>query len=185
MVAMWQSRWAPIAGRALAVLAIIVILGHIGSVSATFVPLRSPAPGAPHQHPVTASSVGASSVGASSVAAGSVAASAGAAGAQLAVATHAHAEAAEPCRGGSAHGRVILNEAGVAKLATLPGIGKKRAQAIVAMRERLGGRFRRLRDLMRVKGIGYRSFKKLEPRLLLNRPPPAASASAKPSRPSS
>ena len=54
----------------------------------------------------------------------------------------------------------------------LPGVGDKRAQAIVAMRERLGGRFRRIEDLMRVRGIGFRSIKKLKPLVVLDPPKP-------------
>src|ERR1700690_1256012 len=39
-------------------------------------------------------------------------------------------------------------------LRPLPGIGEKRADAILALRMRLGGRFRSVEDLLKVKGIG-------------------------------
>jgi competence protein ComEA len=71
-------------------------------------------------------------------------------------------------------GKVILNKAGVDDLRRLPGIGAKRAQAIIALREKLGGRFKRATDLLRVKGIGVKSLKRLEPHFVLDAPTPAA-----------
>ncbi len=67
-------------------------------------------------------------------------------------------------------GKVILNLASVKDLVRLPGIGSKRAQAIVELRQRLGGKFRRLRDLLRIRGIGFRSLKRIEPLVVLNPP---------------
>lgn len=66
-------------------------------------------------------------------------------------------------------GKVILNRAGVAELRRLPGIGKKRAEAILALRERLG-RFRRVTDLLRVRGIGPRAVKKIAPHAVVDPP---------------
>lgn len=68
-----------------------------------------------------------------------------------------------------ADGRVVLNLAGAGDLRGLPGVGPKRARAILELRSRLG-RFRSLRDLLRVKGLGVRRLRQLEPRLLLERP---------------
>lgn len=48
--------------------------------------------------------------------------------------------------------RVDLNRASVAELMRLPGLGQKRAQAIVAARARQP--FRRVEDVVAVKGIG-------------------------------
>jgi len=62
--------------------------------------------------------------------------------------------------------RVSLNTATVEQLISLPGIGPSRAQAIVELRQKLGG-FKKLDDLMRVKGIGRKTFRKLEPMLKL------------------
>ncbi len=62
--------------------------------------------------------------------------------------------------------KVSINKASAAELATLPGIGPKKAQRIVETRKRLGG-FRKLRDLLKVKGIGEKTFKKLLPYITL------------------
>ncbi len=66
-------------------------------------------------------------------------------------------------------GKLILNRAPVEALLKLPGIGQKRAAAIIALRSRLG-RFRRLADLLRIKGIGFRSLRKLKPLVVLDAP---------------
>jgi competence protein ComEA len=66
-------------------------------------------------------------------------------------------------------GKVILNTASARDLTRLPGVGEARAEAIVAVRERLG-RFRSVRDLLRVKGIGPRSLARLEPLVVLDPP---------------
>lgn len=66
-------------------------------------------------------------------------------------------------------GRLILNEANAAELDRLPGIGKKRAEDIVALRTRMK-RFKRLEDLLRVRGIGPRSLVGLKEHLVLDRP---------------
>jgi competence protein ComEA len=66
-------------------------------------------------------------------------------------------------------GRVILNSADAAQLQRLPGVGAKRAAAIVQLRERLG-RFRRPSDLLRLKGIGPRSLERMLPHLVLDAP---------------
>lgn len=82
---------------------------------------------------------------------------------------------ASPCASGPAavtkDGRVVLNRASIADLRRLPGVGEKRAAAILEVRERLGGRFRHLRDLLRVRGIGPRSLARLEPLVVLDEPP--------------
>ena len=73
----------------------------------------------------------------------------------------------------TADGKVILNAASVEELTRLPGVGQRRAQAIAELRTRLK-RFRRVQDLLRVKGIGPRSLKRLLPHLVLD--PPASAA---------
>jgi competence protein ComEA len=55
---------------------------------------------------------------------------------------------------------VDLNSAPTSELEALPGIGAKKAQAIVAFREKRP--FRRVTELMRVKGIGPKLFHKLK-----------------------
>lgn len=57
---------------------------------------------------------------------------------------------------------VYLNDATVDDLRRLPGIGDKRALAILELRGRLG-RFKQIDDLLRVKGIGRATLKKLRP----------------------
>ncbi len=65
---------------------------------------------------------------------------------------------------------VYLNQAELADLRRLPGVGAKRAEAILALRTRLG-RFRQLEDLLKVKGIGRSSLRKLRPLVRLDAPP--------------
>jgi competence protein ComEA len=57
---------------------------------------------------------------------------------------------------------VALNTATLDDLERLPGIGPKRAAAILELRQKLG-RFRQVEDLMRVKGVGRATLKKLRP----------------------
>ena len=61
----------------------------------------------------------------------------------------------------------MLNRADAAELQRLPGVGAKRAEAILALRERLG-RFRHASDLLRVKGIGRRSLERMLPHLVID-----------------
>jgi len=70
-------------------------------------------------------------------------------------------------------GKVILNLASVEDLRHLPGVGPKRADAIMALRAQLG-RFKQVNDLLRVKGIGVRGLKKIMPHVLLDAPKPSA-----------
>jgi competence protein ComEA len=60
-------------------------------------------------------------------------------------------------------GVVNLNTASAEALARLPGIGESKAQAILARRE--NHRFRRVEDIMRVRGIGRATFRRLRPML--------------------
>ena len=59
---------------------------------------------------------------------------------------------------------VNLNTATIAQLTTLPGIGPRTAQLIVEYRDK-NGAFKRIEELMNVKGIGEKSFLKLKPRI--------------------
>ncbi len=63
-------------------------------------------------------------------------------------------------------GKLNLNTATEDQLMLLPGIGPAKAERIVAWRKRNGG-FRRTADLRRVKGFGYKTFKRLEPFLTI------------------
>ncbi|HYT66165.1 MAG TPA: helix-hairpin-helix domain-containing protein [Vicinamibacterales bacterium] len=57
---------------------------------------------------------------------------------------------------------VNLNTASQAQLETLPGVGAKAAQRILEYRQK-NGNFKKVEDLMNVKGIGEKSFLKLKP----------------------
>lgn len=73
-----------------------------------------------------------------------------------ALATSALAAGAAPA------GKVNVNTASVEQLQLLPRIGPKVADRIVAFRK-ANGPFTQPEELMRVRGIGERSFKHLEP----------------------
>jgi competence protein ComEA len=62
---------------------------------------------------------------------------------------------------------VTLNTASFEDLRRLPGIGDKRANAILALRAHLG-RFRAVEDLLKVKGIGRAMLKRLRPLVRLD-----------------
>ncbi len=74
-------------------------------------------------------------------------------GAKPGAAAKARATATEP---------VNLNAATAAQLQTLPGIGASTAQRIVDYRQK-NGSFKKIEELMNVKGIGEKSFLKLKP----------------------
>ena len=59
---------------------------------------------------------------------------------------------------------VNLNTATQAQLETLPGVGAKAAQRILEYRQK-NGSFKKVEDLMNVKGIGEKAFLKLKPLL--------------------
>jgi competence protein ComEA len=64
---------------------------------------------------------------------------------------------------------VNLNTASAAQLEGLPGIGAKTAQRILEYRQKSGG-FKKIEDLMNVKGIGEKSFLKLKPHITVGAP---------------
>jgi competence protein ComEA len=70
---------------------------------------------------------------------------------------------------GKAEPPVFLNQASASELQRLPGVGPKRAEAILQLRLRLG-RFRRPSDLLRIKGIGPRTLQRMLPQLVLDAP---------------
>ena len=98
----------------------------------------------------------------------------GARGAAGAAATPGHAAGDEPdhahaASGGKAGhheltGKLNLNTATEDQLMVLPSVGPAKAERIVTWRKKNGG-FKRTADLRRVKGFGYKTFKKLEPYL--------------------
>ena len=64
---------------------------------------------------------------------------------------------------------VNLNTATTAQLESLPGIGPATAQRIVEYRQQSGG-FKKVEDLMNVRGIGEASFLKLKSLVTVTQP---------------
>jgi competence protein ComEA len=64
-------------------------------------------------------------------------------------------------------GKLNINTATEEQLTMLPGIGPKKAQRILDYRAKQG-KFKRVRDLRRVKGFGYKTVTKLEPYLTVD-----------------
>lgn len=168
-----SSVWGPLIGKALSVAVGMAGLATIGVVAGmpklervelmSFAPGESWLAGAalPSHAPSTALTVGPPGPGspASATAAEEVADEPPA----------ASGERNKPPVGITADGKVILNTADVGELTRLPGIGQKRAEKIVELRTRLK-RFKKVTDLLRVKGIGPKSLRKMLPHLVLDAP---------------
>ena len=87
----------------------------------------------------------------------------------------ASADAGDAGSGITPDGKVVLNLANAEELSRLPSVGPKRAQAILALRARLK-RFRRATDLLRVRGIGPKTLRRMRPHMVVDAPAPAAPA---------
>ncbi len=72
----------------------------------------------------------------------------------------AHPLMAAKAKAASQHAVININTATEAQLVKLPGIGPKKAKRIVETRKRLGG-FKRIEDIMKVKGIGEKTFQRI------------------------
>ena len=64
-------------------------------------------------------------------------------------------------------GPVNLNRASAEQLTTIPGIGEAMARRIIEWRKQ-NGPFRRVEDLMKVKGIGEKSLEKMRPHVTVS-----------------
>jgi competence protein ComEA len=68
---------------------------------------------------------------------------------------------------------IDLNAASTKELEELPGVGKVTAQRIVDMRQK-SGRFRRVEDLLAIRGISQKRLDAMRPYVMVS-PPPAGS----------
>jgi competence protein ComEA len=152
-----SSAWAPIVGKAVAGVAALSVLALFGSgafdglIEATPAQARpSPRASAPVPRPSATPTT--------------VASTSASAAASVSARVEAPRSAVLP------DGRLVLNEATAAEIDKLPGIGLKKAEAIVLLRTKLGGKFRRLEDITRVRGIKRKALDRLRPHLVLDRP---------------
>ncbi len=76
----------------------------------------------------------------------------------------AAAPAAPPATGE----KINVNTAGVEELTTLPGIGPAYARRIVEYREK-NGPFKKIEDLLNVRGIGEKTFARIRERVTLGK----------------
>lgn len=74
---------------------------------------------------------------------------------------------------GKVDGKLVLNAATAEELDRLPGVGPSKALRIVELRAKLG-RFTRLEELFRIKGIKRRLLEKIRPLVVLDPPPGCA-----------
>jgi competence ComEA-like helix-hairpin-helix protein len=82
---------------------------------------------------------------------------------------------ATPARAAEPVAAVDLNAATAEQLCTLPGVGPKKAEAILALRKQRP--FTRVTQLLEVRGIGKKTLDRLKPFVRVGPAPPAAPAS--------
>lgn len=159
--ALADSAWTPLAAKAALYLGGAALLALVGSGELRCISAR----------PEVELGVAHAAAAAPSATAAPEAASAEAPAPQPPVAEASDAgaapDSAAPPSGVTPDGKVILNLATEDDLRRLPGVGPSRARAILALRARLK-RFKRVEDLLRVKGIGRRSLARLRPLVVLD-----------------
>ena len=67
---------------------------------------------------------------------------------------------------------ININQATVADLEKLPGVGPKRARSIMAARNARGGQFTSYDQILSIDGIGPDTMDKIRPRIVLGPPKP-------------
>ena len=78
----------------------------------------------------------------------------------------------------AAGGVVNINTASTSDLESLPGIGAKTAERIIEYRQK-NGPFKKVEELMNVRGVGEKSFLKLKPQITVGAKAEAATAAIK------
>lgn len=158
-----RSKWMPLLAKVVASFGVIAALGLVGTgIADGWIRTRRAAAagsisGASSAPPATSAQASAPPEGAPAIpatASGSAPASA------------SSTKATAPC---VVEGKVVLNTATAADLDKLPGIGLSKAQRIVELRTKLG-KFSRLEELYRIKGIKRRLLDKLRPLVVLDPP---------------
>jgi competence ComEA-like helix-hairpin-helix protein len=77
--------------------------------------------------------------------------------------------------------KIDINEAGAKELQELPGVGPATANAIIQFRTK-SGRFRRVEDLLAIRGISETKLDKMRPYIVVGPPPAPAPPVKKPAR---
>ena len=75
------------------------------------------------------------------------------------------------------YGEVDINSASISELTTIKGIGKKRAEAIIKYRQEEC--FKKPEDLMKISGIGKKTFEKIKNDIIVRKCPSKETATAK------
>jgi len=76
--------------------------------------------------------------------------------------------------------RIDINAASAKELQELPGVGPATAQAIIQFRTK-SGRFRRVEDLLAIRGVSEGKLAKMRPYITVGAPPPPKKSTPPPS----